>query len=55
MADHKEITTIEDVIGILEAKITAFQNYTHSSKPDSKNPWLRLYSRAANEKDLSGN
>lgn len=38
MTDHKEITTIEDVIGILETKINEFQTHIHSRKPDSKDP-----------------
>lgn len=38
MVDYKEITIIEDVIGILEAKINEFQTHIHSRKPDSKDP-----------------
>jgi hypothetical protein len=36
MANHKEITTIENVIGILEAKINEFQTHIHSRKPDRR-------------------
>lgn len=38
MNDSKEITTIDDVIEILEGKIQDFQMYLQKIKVDSKDP-----------------